>query len=145
MATVVEAIKGLGWDGDVAGPLSFGGARFWAVARIQLPPDDENGQPEVQLVGCLVAGFPPSVVREASLVAAYTPRAVLVDQGQDLTGLLVDAAVFDQGVVVAGPDGVQVLATAGPRVSSGPVSARGQQLHDEVFRAWRKAQTVRVA
>jgi hypothetical protein len=85
-----------------------------AVARVQIPQDIDDGRPEAQLVGCLVAGAPSSVVREASLLAAYAPRAVLVDQGQDLTGLLVDAAVFDQGVVVVGPGGAQVLATAGP-------------------------------
>src|SRR2546430_4827430 len=105
MAMLVEAIKGLGWDGDVVGPLSFGGARFWAVTRIQMPDDSDCGQPEVQLIGCLVAGTPPNVVREASLLAAYAPRAVLVGHGQDLTGLLVDAAMLDQGVVVLGPRG----------------------------------------
>jgi hypothetical protein len=144
MTTVLEAVKGLGWDGDVVGPLSFGGARFWATARVQMPEDFERGRPEMQLVGCLIAGSPPSVVREASLLAAYAPRAVLVSQDQDLTGLLVDAAVLDQGVVAVGPDGTQVLATAGPRVSGGPVSVREQLLHDEVLRAWRKTRAVRV-
>src|SRR5690349_4861087 len=118
MATLVEAIKGLGWDGDVVGPLSFGGARFWAAARIHMPQSRKSDRPEVQLVGCLIAGAPPSVVREASLLAAYAPRAVLVNHGQDLTGLMVDAAVLDQGVVVLEQAGVRILATAGPRVSS---------------------------
>jgi hypothetical protein len=145
MATLVEAIKGLGWDGDVVGPLSFGGARFWAAAQIQMPEYRESERPEVQLVGCLVAGAPPSVVREASLLAAYTPRAVLVDHDQDLTGLMVDAAMLDQGVVVVEEAGVRILATAGPRVSSGSVSVREQLLHDEVLRIWRQTRAVRVA
>jgi hypothetical protein len=97
----------------------------------------------VQLVGCLIAGFPPNVVREASLLAAYAPRAVLVDQHQDLTGLSVDAAVLDQGVVVVRPGGVRVLAAAGPRVNSGPVSVREQLLQNEVLTAWRKTRAVR--
>jgi hypothetical protein len=144
MTTVIEAIRTLGWDGEVVGPLTFGGARFWAVARMRMPQDLKCGTPEVQLVGCLIAGAPPGVVREASLLAAYAPRAVLVDQGQDLTGLLVDAAVLDQGVVAVGEGGVQTLATAGPRVCSGPVSVREQRLHDEVLRAWRKTGALRV-
>jgi hypothetical protein len=145
MATLVEAVKGLGWNGDVVGPLSFGGARFWAVTRIKLPDDFDDGEPEVQLAGCLIAGAPPGVVREASLLAAYAPRAVLVGHGHDLTGLLVDAAMLDQGVVAVGAGGAQVLATAGPRVKRGPVSIREQLLHDEVLRAWRMTRAVRLA
>jgi hypothetical protein len=140
---VVEAIGALGWDGEVVGPLSFGGTRFWATARFHAPQDLKCEKPKVQLVGCLIAGTPPGVVRAASLLAAYAPRAVLVDQRQDLTGLLVDAAVLDQGVVTSGPGGIQVLATAGPRVSTRPTSDRERRLHDEVLRVGRQPLALR--
>jgi hypothetical protein len=144
ITTVMEAVKELGWAGEVVGPLAFGGVRFWAVARVTVSEDPEHDGPEVRLAGCLVAGSARRVVREASLLAAYAPRAVLVDQAQDLTSLLVDAAILDQGVVTVGSDGVQVLSTAGPRVSTGPVSAREQGLLDEVLKACQAAQTVTV-
>src|SRR4249919_2432865 len=92
---VVEAAEALGWDGEVVGPLSFGGARFWAVAQITILEEGQEERPDVRLAGCLVSGAAPDVASEASLLAAYAPRAVLVDQGEDLTGLLVDAAILD--------------------------------------------------
>lgn len=141
---IAEAARCLGWVGDVAGPVSFGGVCFWAVADVSRSGDGE-GRPEVRLSGCLLAGHAgPALQREASLLAAYTPRAVLVGAGRDLTGVLVDAAILDQGVVVAGAGGVQLLATAGPRVAFGPTTPREQELLARVYAAWCEAAAIRV-
>lgn len=146
ITTVIEAAQALGWAGDVVGPVSFGGAQFWAVAQVEAPEDDREDRSEVRLAGCIVAGLAHAdVLREASLLAAYARRAVLVDQSEDLTALLVDAAILDQGLVAVGPSGVQVLSGAGPRVGCGPVSAREQQLLDDVFAAWQAARVATVA
>ncbi len=81
------------------GPVEFGGVRFWAVARYgsQL---ELGSEPLLELVGCLVCGTAgPELQQAASLLAAYTPRAIVVEGGQDLTHLMVDAALLDQGLV----------------------------------------------
>jgi hypothetical protein len=147
--TIEEAAECLGWVGDTAGPVSFGGVSFWAVADFGGPADGE-GRPDVRLSGCLLAGHAghsghasSALMRQASLLAAYTPRAVLVADGQDLTGVLVDAAILDQGVVVAGVNGVRLLAGAGPRVALDPTTAREQELLDRVYAAWCLADIVR--
>jgi hypothetical protein len=146
--TLAEAAQQLGWDGTVLGPIEFGGARFWAIARGT--PADAGGTepPSVHLAGYLLTGpARTDLVREASLLAAYVPRAVLVDGRRDLTGLLVDAAVLDQGVVVIGPEEsrVRLLATAGPRIAHGPLSAREQDLLDRVYSTWQTQQVASVA
>lgn len=144
LTMVAEAAECLGWAGDVVGPVSFGGVCFWAVADVSRSGGGE-GRPEVRLSGCLLAGHAgPALLQEASLLAAYTPRAVLVGGSHDLTGVLVDAAILDQGVVVAGANGVQLLATAGPRVAFGPTTPREQELLRRVYTAWREAATVSV-
>jgi hypothetical protein len=136
LTMIAEAARYLGWVGDVVGPVSFGGVCFWAVADVSRSGDGE-GRPEVRLSGCLLTGHAgPALLRKASLLAAYTPRAVLVGAGHDLTGVLVDAAILDQGVVVAGAGGVQLLATAGPRVAFGPITPREQELLRRVYAAW---------
>ena len=141
--TVAEAAEQLGWDGTVVGPIEFGGARFWAIAQIL--PADGNERRCVHIAGCLFAGAARAdLLREASLLAAYAPRAVLVDGRRDLTGLLMDAAVLDQGVVVVsyeGP-GVRLLAAAGPRVARGPSDAREQALLDRVYSTWQAQSNV---
>jgi hypothetical protein len=141
--TIEEAAGCLGWVGDLVGPVSFGGVCFWAVADVSGSACGE-GRPDVHLSGCLFAGRVSSApLREASLLAAYTPRAVLVVDGHDLTSVLVDAAILDQGIVVAGANGVQLLANAGPRVALGPTTSREQELLSCVYAAWCQADIVR--
>jgi hypothetical protein len=153
--TIEEAAECLGWVGDTVGPVSFGGVCFWAVADVSGPAGGE-GRLDVRLSGCLLPGRTgrtgrtghadhtgSALMRQASLLAAYTPRAVLVADGQDLTGVLVDAAILDQGVVVAGVNGVRLLAGAGPRVALDPTTPREQELLDRVYAAWCLAGIVR--
>jgi hypothetical protein len=146
VTTLVEAAERLGWSGDVVGPVAYGGARFWAVAQVTPADCSDEGRPSVHITGCLFTGpARPDLLCEASLLAAYAPRAVLVQERGDLTGLLVDAAILDQGVVAVGPEGVRLLASAGPRVAPGPASPREQQLLDCVYSAWRAGQVATVA
>ena len=78
----------LGWDGLVVGPVEFGGARFWAVASgSEFGPEVQS---DVVLQGALFHGRAPGeLMREASLLAAYTARAVLVSDSSDLTELMI--------------------------------------------------------
>jgi hypothetical protein len=135
VAIVAEAADRLGWDGAVVGQVEFGGARFWAI--VQVHPGYGTDRPVVHLAGCLFVGPAlPDLLREASLLAAYAPRAVLVDGQDDLTGLVMEAAVLDQGVVVSEGAQVRLLTAAGPRVACGPSDAREQALLDSVYQAW---------
>ncbi len=169
--SVVQAVRLLGWLGQVAGPVRFGGLRLWAVADLDLAEHDrrlrrglgpivdremlerrldeaarkpgEIGLP-LRLAGCLVvAQNPQSATQDASLLAAYAPRAVLVPDVCDVLGLLVDAAVLDQGVVCQGPGGMRLLAHAGPRVVGGDVDAREWELLERVYDALLGAPTSR--
>jgi hypothetical protein len=134
-AMVTDAADRLGWDGDVVGPVEFGGARFWAVVKVH--PGNGIDRPVVHVAGCLFVGPARSdLLREASLLAAYAPRAVLVDTKDDLSGLVMEAAVLDQGVVVSEGGQVRLLTAAGPRVARGPADAREQALLDSVYQAW---------
>lgn len=137
---VRQAVAALGWPGDVVGPVEFAGARFRAVVQIDdvEPVDAPSGRTAagLRLVGALFQGEPtPRLLRAASLLAAYAPRAVLVPERADLTGFLVDAALLDQGVVVAGPRGLRVLSTPGPRATRGPVTPFDRDLLRRLHRA----------
>lgn len=146
-ATLVDAASKLGWRGEVIGPVSFGGVTFWAVCD-ESGTDASVGDDELQrrLSGCLFGGSSgEALVHDASLLAAYAPRAVVVDDDADVIGLLVDAAVLDQGVVAVGAQGVRVLSTAGPRVASGPVTPRGRRLLEAVEAARRSGRTLKIA
>jgi hypothetical protein len=137
-AAVSEAAERLGWHGDVVGPVEFGGTRFWAVVSVDRTRDRAGQRGALQLLGCLFTGAPTTALTEAaSLLAAYAPRAIVVDGSQDLTDLMMEAAVLDQGLVaVVGRDGVEVLVRPGPRVSTGPISAREQRLLTCAYEAW---------
>lgn len=133
-AMVTEAADRLGWDGAVVGPVEFRGTRFWAVVQVHPGGGD---RPVVHLAGCLFAGpARADLLREASLLAAYAPRAVLVDTQDDLSGLVMEAAVLDQGVVVSEGGQVRLLTAAGPRVARGPADPREQTLLDSVYQTW---------
>jgi hypothetical protein len=142
-AALPEAAERLGWHTDVVGPVDFGGTRFWAAVSVDRTRDHVGQSGALQLVGCLFVGAPTTALTEAaSLLAAYTPRAVVVDGSQDLTDLMMEAAVLDQGVVaVVGRDSVEVLARPGPRVSTGPISSRERALLTCVYRAWTRKET----
>ena len=93
-------------------------------------------RPPLRLTGCLVAGLSPrTAVRDASMLAGYAPRAVLVPDDEDILGLLADAALLDQGVVLYGAADVNVLAHAGPRVAGGGFDAREWELLERVYDA----------
>lgn len=144
-ATVARAAEQLGWEGDVAGPVEFGGVRFWAVAQVRRSRQPMGHDPDVHLAGCLLAGPPRTdLLRAASLLAAYSPRAVLIEERGDLTGLLVDAALLDQGVVALSPEGLRVLASPGPRTVRGPVTSREQELLNRVYVAWETTQVAAI-
>jgi hypothetical protein len=143
MATLVKAAECLGWLGEVVGPVYFGGARCWAVAQVPPATADDQVRARLRLAGCLFAGSNQrDLLQEASLVAAYAPRAVLIPERGDLTPLMVDAVFLDQGVVVHGSNGVRLLANAGPRVAQGPISQRERGLLDAVCSAWKAARAV---
>jgi len=145
-----------GNGGPIVGPLVLGGVRLWAAvvldpAEIARRNEDglgaltdpaalqshlDNGRaPALRLAGCLVRERDPRrALQRASLLAAYTPRSVLVADGDDVLGVLVDAAVLDQGVIVHRPDDrLDVLAQPGPRVSTGGVDRRELALLESVY------------
>lgn len=167
---LAAAVDVLGWRGEVVGPVSFGGVRFWAVVHVDsaeharryqdgqgaltgcreglasiLAADAEaadSPRPVVEFVGALVHGrHAERAIRDASLLAAYTPRAVMLDSATaartDLVAISVDAAVLDQGLVLVDSDGTRLLVTPGPRVPGGRgLDAREWDLLETVYEAW---------
>jgi riboflavin biosynthesis pyrimidine reductase len=132
VALVTQAADALGWQGEVIGPVEFGGVRFWAVARCGSQPE-LGSESLLELVGCLVCGpAEPELQQAVSLLAAYTPRAIVVEGGRDVTHLLVDAALLDQGLVEVNANDVRCLSSAGPRTATGQKSSRERRLLDQV-------------
>jgi hypothetical protein len=158
-----EAIRLLGWGECAVGPVAFGGVRFWAgidvdgseharrvqagigpvLARDVLAEVLASGdllttlRPAVSLLGCLVVGHDAiTATQDASLLAGYAPRAVLVSDTEELVALTVDAALLDQGVVVSQGSNVQLLTNAGPRVAGDGFDAREWELLETVYAAW---------
>lgn len=125
--TRVETAAGLlGWDGELHGPVRFGGVTFTAVVDPECEPGPPGGG---WLVGCLVRGDDTQeALRDASLLAAYSPRAALVPEPDDPVDVRLQAALLDQGVVAEQPDGDQVLLSPPGEVVPSPL-----QLDD----AWR--------
>jgi hypothetical protein len=99
--TIIYAVRLMGWRGTLRGPVSFGGVEFVAVCT-----DRDFGAPgSGWLEGCLVPDTDPeSAMRQASLLAAYSSRAILVRPVADLIELQLQAALLDQGAVVAPGD-----------------------------------------
>ena len=158
-----EAICLLGWGSCAVGPVEFGGVQFWAGVRIDrtehahrvrarmgpvverdiLAQYLESRQrprtigPAVRLLGCLIADDDAaSAMRAASLLAGYAPRAVLIQDKEDLTALTVDAALLDQGIVVIQDGRLRLLAEAGPRVTGLGFDAREWELLETLYAAW---------
>lgn len=127
-AVCAQAVDRLGWAGDVAGPVDVFGVRFLAVVRIGEDPWDGE-IPDLTVVGCLfTTGGVSALQREASLVAAYAPRAVLVPEGGAGLAAQVDAAILDQGLVSYDRSGeIRVLVPAGPRSWTGAVQPREER------------------
>lgn len=147
----LESARGaLGWDGHPVGPVRHLGATVWPVVVMSRgevlpahggadnadPAGPVRGQsgaaarlPEVSctVVGCLLAGSASrELVDAASLFAGFSARAIVVPAEDECpVGVLVDAALLDQGVVAVGADqGGVVLNVAGPKVVAGDVAGR---------------------
>lgn len=158
-----EAIRLMGWGACAVGPVEFGGVRFWAgvcidraehahriqmrtgpvldrgrlAAYLELPQGSRTIQPTIRLLGCLVGDDDAvGAMRDASLLAGYAPRAVLIPDKEDLTALTVDAALLDQGIVVYRNGCLRLLAEAGPRVTGLGFNAREWELLETVYSAW---------
>jgi hypothetical protein len=96
-----------------------------------------SARPVVSLAGAIVDGRDPRrAMRDASPLAGYSPRAVVLDYRAELLAALVDAAVLDQGVVLARAGDVRLLAQAGPRVAATVFNAREWDLLETVYAAW---------
>ncbi len=148
-----------GGGGVVVGPVVFGGVRFWAsveldaeeVARRReedvsalvdsaaLRAHLADGRPAaVRLLGCLVREHDAAqALRQASLLAAYAPRSVLIDETDDVLGVMVDASLLDQGVIVRRSRGqLDVVAGPGPRVRGSGLDVRELGLLETVYAEW---------
>ena len=95
-------------------------------------------RPPLTLVGCLVIGTGRSALAAASLLAAYSSRAVLVAERGDLLPLLVDAAFLEIGVVVHRDGQANVLSQPGPRVDNAPTT-RESNLIETVYDCFRRS------
>lgn len=158
-----EAIRMLGWGECAVGPVAFSGVRFWAGVKVDSSEHARREQagigpvlardalarllasgnfpkalrPAASLLGCLVVGHDAvRATQEASLLAGYAPRAVLVSDKEDLVALMVEAALLDQGIVVSRDSGLQLLTNAGPRVAGRGFDAREWELLETVYAAW---------
>lgn len=163
-ALIAEAAGLLGWPGTVVGPVDFAHVRFWAVVdvdvlehrrrltvgqkpildRDQLAAHVASGQrdpqrlrpsPVMRLQGCVVwESDPRASVRDASLLAGYSARAVIADYDDTGLPLLTDAAILDQGVVVRSvEDHLELLSLPGPRVPGTKFSSREWELLERVY------------
>ena len=112
---VVAAARALGWYGEVRWPVDFGGVTFAAVGTV-----DQVWEPgAASFAGCLVTGNSHRrALSDASMLAAYSPRAVVVPAGVDRVDLALQAALLDQGAVVSDGSEVEVVALPGPVVPS---------------------------
>lgn len=123
---VSQAAVALGWNGTPVA-VRWAGESAWAIASL------EPGQPAapssaVEIAGVVVTGTAGSrPAQRASVFAGYCRRAVLIPDDGDVLPVQVEAAVLDQGVVVAGRDGTRMLSAPGaarPGVNGAEVSAR---------------------
>jgi|GEM_PF-5429479 len=153
------ALRLVGHDGAVVGPVVFAGVRFWACVDVDIAeiarrrsegvgalsdPDalrdhlDAGRSPAVGLLGCLVHEHTPTrSLQQASMLAGYAPRSILIHDGDDVLAVAVDAALLDQGVIVdRGGGRLELVATPGPRVPGHGLDARELALRETVYAAW---------
>lgn len=126
---VADAAASLGWEGVPVG-IRMCGSDAWAIASLAPSPAvGASGGLPVAIAGVLVVGDARSKPTErASVFAGYCPRAILVPSGRDVLSMQMDAAVLDQGVVVAAKTGTRKLSDAGPTVANPTgVDASAQQ------------------
>lgn len=117
MEAVADAAALLGWSGVPVG-IRMCGSDAWAIASFTASSGEGAATgPSIAIAGVLVTGDARSKpAARASVFAGYCPRAILVPDGRDVLSLQMEAAVLDQGVVVAGETGRRKLSDAGPTV-----------------------------
>jgi len=132
---IASAVTALGWSGTIRGPVYFGGVTFYAVT---CPPAHFGPPGSSWLAGCLVSCTDPREgMQDASLLAAYSRRAILVRaplDAIDMVDLQLHGALLDQGVVVQAGGHSTVVSWAGEVVAS-------LLHHDEAWRhdaRWRQ-------
>jgi hypothetical protein len=126
-AALVRAVETLGWWGELRWPVRFSGLTFAAVHRSESDP--LAGPGERWLVGCLVLGEDRSAVADASLLAGYSRRAVLLSEDSEALPAAVDAAVLDVGLVLDSVHATVLMTDAGPVVESHPTSGDCRRDH----------------
>lgn len=125
LGAIAEAVGAVGWCGDLRGPVVFGGTMFIAVCR-RCEPLGAPGSP--WLAGCLFpAADPRTAMREASLLAGYSRRAILVRNPADPLDIQLQTALLDQGAVIECDGKLTVLSTPGNVVPSPLQEPRGWQ------------------
>src|SRR6266568_569394 len=114
-ASIAGAVRSLGWRGAISGPVEFRGTSFVAVCG-----NGDFGAPgSGWLVGCLVpAADPLPAMQDASLLAGYSARAILLRQGYDVVNIQLQTALLDQGAVIEDNGQFVVLSTPGDVVHS---------------------------
>lgn len=114
-ASVRQAVHELGWSGDLRGPVSFAGTSFVAV----LGSSELDAPGGRWLIGCLFPTDQPlSAIRDASLLAGYSPRAILTRADDDVLEIKLQTALLDQGAVIEERGQLTVLSAPGPVVQS---------------------------
>lgn len=112
---IVDAAEALGWRGEVRWPVQAHGVTFAAVCGAA----GVGGPGSGWLAGCLVVSRDQTAaVQAASLLAGYSPRAVLVSDPQDVVDLQMQAALLDQGAVVVQDADVVAVSSPGDVVPS---------------------------
>jgi hypothetical protein len=128
LETIKKAASAVGWCGALRGPVLFGGTAFIAVCRPSEPPG-APGSP--WLVGCLFpAADPRAAMRDASLLAGYSRRTILVRDPSDALDIQLQTALLDQGAIADSNDKLIVLSTPGDVVPS-PLQERDNWRNDE--------------
>lgn len=95
--SVVSAASELGWRGEVRWPVHVNDLTFAAVCK----GDEPSGPGAGWLLGCIVpSADPTSAVEDASQLAGYSARAVLVLEPDDVLDLQMQTSLLDQGAVV---------------------------------------------
>lgn len=118
---VLGAVATLGWSGPVTWPALWRDLTFAAVHDGER--DSTKGPGGGWLVGVVLCGSPPSVLKAASRFAGYCPRSALIRPPKNALAVAVDAALLDVGVVTADGDQLVLLSEPGPVVAS-PLTER---------------------
>lgn len=94
---IVEAVRVMGWRGEIRWPVDFDDLTFAAVCS----GERVSGPGMGWLVGCVVPSSDQTLaVQDASQLAGYSARAVLVADPGDVIDLQLQTSLLDQGAVV---------------------------------------------